>query len=88
MLKLLDSYSDFEEKGYQGDKLSQTTERIEATMDTIISAYRKQLDNLYLPDTLDVDTDIDVLETMLKRDGLSVSDFEQVTQEGTPGTMN
>ena len=55
---------------------------------TIISAYRKQLDNLYLPDTLDVDTDSDVLETMLKRDGLSGSDFEQAEQEGTPGTMN
>ena len=88
-LKLLDSYADFEEKGYHGDKLSQTKERIEVTMDTIISAYRKQLDNLYLPDTLDVDTDIDVLETMLKRDGLSASDFEQqIEQEGTPGTMN
>ena len=88
-LKLLDSYADFEEKGYQGDKLSQTKGRIEATMDTIISAYRKQLDNLYLTDTMDVDTDIDVLETMLKRDGLSASDFEQIAQEeGTPGTMN
>ena len=87
-LKLLDSYADFEEKGYQGDKLSQTKGRIEVTMDTIISAYRKQLDNLYLPDTLDVDTDIDVLETMLKRDGLSGSDFEQAEQEGMPGTMN
>ena len=69
--------------------LSQTKGRIEATMDTIISAYRKQLDNLYLTDTMDVDTDIDVLETMLKRDGLSASDFEQIAQEeGTPGTMN
>jgi hypothetical protein len=87
-LKLLDSYADFEEKGFQGDKLSQTKERIEATMDTIISAYRKQLDNLYLSDTLDVDTDIDVLETMIKRDGLSESDFSSGDQEGTPGTMN
>ena len=87
-LKLLDSYADFEEKGYQGDKLSQTKGRIEVTMDAIISAYRKQLDNLYLPDTLDVDTDIDVLETMLKRDGLSESDFGQIDQQGTPGTMN
>ncbi len=88
-LKLLDSYADFEEKGYHGDKLSQTKERIESTMDTIISAYRKQLDNLYLPDTMDVDTDIDVLETMLKRDGLSDSDFSTLAQEeGTPGTMN
>lgn len=84
-LKLLDSYADFEEKGYQGEKLQQTKTRIESTADTIIAAYQKQLDNLYLHDTLDVDTDIDVLETMLKRDGLSGSDFNQ---PGTPGTMN
>lgn len=100
-LKLLDSYADFEDKGFQGEKLTQTKARIETTMDTIIAAYRKQLDNLYLPDALDVDTDIDVLETMLKRDGLSGSDFgiaEENTDEtgasdvspfgeGTPGTM-
>ena len=84
-LKLLDSYADFEEKGYQGEKLRQTKTRIESTADTIIAAYQKQLDHLYLHDTLDVDTDIDVLETMLKRDGLSGSDFGQ---PGTPGTMN
>lgn len=81
-LKLLDSYADFEAKGYQGEKLTQTKDRIESTADTIIAAYQKQLDNLYLTDTLDVDTDIDVLETMLKRDGLSESDFGQ---SGTPG---
>lgn len=81
-LKLLDSYADFEAKGYQGEKLLQTKERIASTADTIIAAYQKQLDNLYLTDTLDVDTDIDVLETMLKRDGLSESDFGQT---GTPG---
>lgn len=86
-LKLLDSYADFEAKGYQGDKLTQTKERIETTMDTIIAAYRKQLDNLYLSDTLDVDTDMDVLETMLKRDGLANGDFDQFGS-GTPGTMN
>lgn len=87
-LKLLDSYADFEEKGYQGEKLTQTKERIETTMDTIIAAYRKQLDILYMSDTMDVDTDIDVLETMLKKDGLSESDFSPGAQEGTPGTMN
>ena len=87
-LKLLDSYADFEEKGYQGEKLTQTKERIETTMDTIIAAYRKQLDMLYMSDTMDVDTDIDVLETMLKKDGLSGSDFSVSSQEGTPGTSN
>jgi hypothetical protein len=38
---------------------------------------------------MDVESDIDVLETMLKRDGLSGSDFSGFAQqEGTPGTMN
>jgi len=81
-LKLLDSYADIEAKGYQGEKLSQTGERIKGTADTLITAYQKQLDNLYLHDALNLDADIDVLETMLKRDGLSGSDFKS---EGTPG---
>lgn len=81
-LKLLDSYADITAKGYQGEKLSQTKERIESTADTLIAAFQKQLDHLYFHDALDLDTDIDVLETMLKRDGLADSDFKDI---GTPG---
>ena len=60
---------------------------IPAAIGTVVTPVNYDLLS-YLPDTLDVDTDIDVLETMLKRDGLSGSDFEQAEQEGTPGTMN
>jgi hypothetical protein len=51
-------------------------ERIETVADTIIQAYERQLDNLFLIDTIDVSSDISVLENILKRDGLSgKSDF-------------
>ena len=82
-LKLLENYAEFEAQAYQGDNVSKSKERIEGAADTIIDAYRRQLDSLYLSDSLDVDSDIDVLETMLKRDGLTESDFSQ----GQTGTM-
>lgn len=84
-LKLLDSYADFESKGYQSDSISKSRERISDAADSIISAYQKQLDQLYLSDTMDVDTDIDVLETMLRRDGLGETDFkpQEAPSEGT-----
>lgn len=81
-IKLLNTYSEFESQGYQGETLSKSRERIEGAADRIITAYRKQLDALYLSDTIDVDSDISVLETMLKRDGLTDSDFNI----GTPSS--
>ena len=74
-LKLLNSYGDIESKDYQGENLSKTRERIEGAADLLIDAYQRQLDALYLSTSMDVDSDIDVLETMLKRDGLSGGDF-------------
>lgn len=76
-LKLMENYADFAAQTYQGENVSKSKERIEGAADTIIDAYRRQLDSLYLSESLDVDSDIDVLETMLKRDGLAESDFSQ-----------
>lgn len=39
-------------------------------MDVVLSAFKKQLDTLYHDNMLDISTDIDVLETMLKQDSL------------------
>ncbi len=64
--KLLDSYAQFEQAGVEGDNLRQAKQRIEATMDTIIGGFEHQLDELYRSDALDVDSDIRVLETMLR----------------------
>ena len=71
--KLLDSYAQFEQAGVEGENLRQAKQRIEATMDTIVKGFEHQLDELYKSDALDVDSDIRVLETMLRWDTASTA---------------
>lgn len=70
--KLLDSYAQFEAAGVEGENLRQAKSRIEATMDSIVKGFEHQLDELYKADALDVDSDIRVMETMLRRDTATV----------------
>jgi len=79
-LKLLNAYDRMSAQNIGGDNISGTLERIESILDTTIAAYKKQLDALFADQALDVDTDITVLETMLKREGLTGSDFKQNTK--------
>ena len=72
--KLLDSYAEFEAAGVEGENLRQAKGRIEATMDAIVRGFEHQLDELYKADALDVDSDIRVMETMLRRDTASVEE--------------
>ena len=72
--KLLDSYADFESAGIEGENLRQAKSRIEATMDSIIRGFEHQLDQLYHADAMDVASDIQVMETMLRRDTASVEE--------------
>ena len=44
------------------------------TMDSIMAGFERQLDALYHADAMDVDSDIRVMETMLRRDTASVAD--------------
>ncbi len=70
--KLLDSYAEFDAAGVEGENLRQAKLRIEQTMDSIVAGFEHQLDELYKTDVLDVDSDIRVMETMLRRDTASV----------------
>ena len=72
--KLLDSYAEFESAGIEGENLRQAKSRIEATMDTIVRGFERQLDQLYHMDAMDIASDIQVMETMLRRDTASVND--------------
>ena len=72
--KLLDSYADFEEAGVSGENVSQAKQRIANTMDKIVEGFERQLDQLYQSDAMDVDTDIRVMEQMLRRDGAGAAD--------------
>ena len=72
--KLLDSYADFEEAGVSGENVSQAKQRIADTMDKIVAGFERQLDQLYQSDAMDVDSDIRVMEQMLRRDGGSAAE--------------
>ncbi|MDR0862628.1 MAG: 5-bromo-4-chloroindolyl phosphate hydrolysis family protein [Oscillospiraceae bacterium] len=52
-----------------------TLRRIEGALDTILASYRKQYDALFQNQAIDIEADIRVLETMLKKEGLSERDF-------------
>lgn len=69
--KLLRSYSMLEKQGVQGGNISNTKHEIERILDTLIVGYEKQIDKLFSSDAIDISSDIDVLETMLKQDGLA-----------------
>ena len=75
-VKLLNSYDRFGQSGVEGENISGTMERINAALDTTALSYKKFYDSLFENQALDIETDISVFDTMLKKEGLLDSDFE------------
>lgn len=73
-LKILNTYAEFEQAGIQGENLQRSRERIEETMDMLVKGFDKHLDDLYRNEAMDIDSDIRVMENMLKRDISSVEE--------------
>jgi len=70
-IKLLNAYDRMGAQGIDGENISGTMRSIEQMLDTAIDAYKKQLDSLFANQALDIETDIEVMNTMLKRQGLA-----------------
>lgn len=70
-LKLLETYAELDAQGVEGENITESKHRIEQTMDTLVHAFETQLDQLFQEDALDVSADIDVMENMLRADGLT-----------------
>ena len=75
-MKLLNAYDRFSSEGAAGENVSGTMRKIEDVLDSTIEAYRSQYDALFTNQALDIETDIEVLKTMMKREGLIGRDFE------------
>lgn len=69
-LKMLSGYRVMDERNVKGDMAEKTRRQIHDAMDIVVTAFSRQLDTMYQADVLDISTDIDVLETLLKQDGL------------------
>lgn len=67
-LKILDSYDRLEDANVPGENIAKGMRSIEDTMDSIIAGFERQLDDLYKMDTLDIESDLDVMQQMLARD--------------------
>ena len=77
-VKLLNTYDRLSRQGVQGENISSTMFEIEGMMQTIASAFEKQLDNLFADEALDVSADISVLETMLQQEGFVDDETPQI----------
>jgi len=80
-IKLLNSYEKFGQSGVTGENITGTMERINTALDTTISSYKKFYDSLYENQALDIEAEISVQETMLKKDGLLETDLTDRRKE-------
>lgn len=80
-LKMLASYRTMQQRGVSATDMTEAHSTLVRGMGMVLTACQKQLDNLYKDDMLDVSTDIDVLEQMLKRDGFTESELGGIGQQ-------
>ncbi|MCQ2454362.1 MAG: hypothetical protein MJ136_07475, partial [Clostridia bacterium] len=81
-LKMLVAYRRMEENRVTGENANDARRRIRESLDMVIEAFNKQLSQLYENDTMDINTDIDVMQKMLKQDGLIDSGLRVRTSTG------
>lgn len=74
--KLMRSYRAMMQAENPGENIAQAMRSVENSLDMIANAFEKQLDKLFSDQKLDIETDIEVLETMMAGDGL-------IANEGT-----
>ena len=70
-LKILRAYGQLESQQIAGENITAAMTRIEGMMDKVVEGFEKQLDQLFQGDTMDITADVDVLEQMLARDGMT-----------------
>ena len=73
-LKLLEQYSVLQHQNLAQGNVARALEKIEGMMQTIVLAFSKQLDTLYQKDVMDITAEIQVLEQMMKAQGILQTD--------------
>lgn len=69
-LKLLESYSRIERVGVAGENMQRSKDNIEKTLDLLVIGFESQVDQLFRNESIDISSDISVLEQMMQKDGL------------------
>lgn len=76
-IKMLSSSNRIDQQGVAGENSTTIKGSVVQAMDLINAAAQKELDSLYADEALDISTDIDVLEQLVKKDGLTYGDYRQ-----------
>ena len=84
-LKILANYRTMQDRGVSFRDLTDARDTAVRGLNMILTACQKQIDSLHKENMLDISTDIDVLEQMLKRDGYSESGFPGI-QNSAPAS--
>ena len=84
-LKILRAYAQLDAQGIEGENITAAKKRIENMMDMVVDGFESQLDQLFADDALDITSDVQVLENMLRKDGLS---GDGMTLGVDPGTAD
>ena len=70
-LKILRSYEQMEEQRITGENIRTTKAKVEGMMDQVVEGFETRLDKLFHAEAVDITSDVQVLEQMLRQDGLT-----------------
>lgn len=71
VVKLMSAYANLEKNGVKGENADQIVGELRRNADTTATAFENQLDALYSAEALDISTDIEVLDSILKSQNLT-----------------
>ena len=85
-LKVLANYRTMQERGVSYYEMNQARDSAVRCMNMVLTACQKQIDALHKENMLDISTDIDVMEQMLKRDGYIENEILETQRINTART--
>ena len=71
VVKIMAAYARMEQGGIKGDNADQIQSEVRANAATMATAFENQLDSLYSAEAMDISTDIQVLDTIVKGQNLA-----------------
>ena len=86
-LKMLANYRTMEQRGVSYGEMKEARETTMRGLNLILTACQKQIDNMHRENILDISTDIDVLEQMLKRDGFTENEILETARTAAEAQM-
>ena len=82
LLKMIRSYSAMEKQGVKGDNIIAARNTITRTLDALANGFDQLLDQLFSTDVIDMCTDMDVIENMLRQDNLAgIAPFKKIVTD-------